>query len=93
MSKYLEYYGKRIASNQTDDAYGAWYDIFNPFTAFDSYKQKGLSAISPTAFLKELGDYSEVRDTISNRPLVLRNAAKKLKAVPFNQSKKKKITN
>ena len=93
MSKYLEYYGKRIASNQTDDAYGAWYDIVNPFTALDSYKQKGLSAISPTAFLNELGDYSEVRDTISNRPLVLRNAAKKLKAVPFNQSKKKTITN
>ena len=93
MSKYLEYYGKRIASNQTDDAYGAWYDIINPFTALDSYKQKGLSMFNNGAFFKELGDYSEVRDTISNRPLVLRNAAKKLKAVPFNQSKKKKITN
>lgn len=92
MSKYLIYYGSALPKYANDDQYGAWYDIVNPFTAFDYYKKKGVSSL-PGEFVNELKDYSEVRDTISNRPFVLRKAARKLKNTPFDTFQNKTISN
>ena len=94
MSKYLNHIGKNLPkyANSSEDQYGAWYDIINPFTAFDYYKKKGVSDL-PGAFVQEVKDYDDVRKNISDRPGVLRRAALKIKDVPFNMNMEKKITN
>jgi len=94
MSKYLDHIGENLPkyANSNEDQYGAWYDIINPFTAFDYYKKKGVSDL-PGAFVQEVKDYDDVRKNISDRPGILRRAALKIKDVPFNMNMQKKITN
>lgn len=101
MSKYLNHIGRNLPkyANKNQEQYGGWnpfaeggmLEVFNPVTAYESYSKKGLSAAS--GFIDEVKDYKQVRDTISNRPLVLRNNAKKMRGIRFDQSMEKKISN
>ena len=92
MSKYLIYYGSKLPKYANDEQYGAWYDILNPKTAWNYYAKKGVTSL-PGDFIDEARDYKEVRDTISNRPKVLRKAARKLRDIPFDPSQPKKLFN
>ena len=100
MSKYLDHIGKNLPKYANKDEFGfisnpfsegGALEILNPATAFKSYSKKGLSAVTP--FVDELKDYKQVRDEISNRPLILRKAAKKMRGVRFDQSLKKNLSN
>jgi len=99
MSKYLDHIGNNLPKYANKDEYGfisnpfaegGMLEVLNPATALDFYANKGVSTL-PGALVQELSDYSEVRDTISNRPKVLRKAAKKLRDTPFNDEKRKII--
>ena len=97
MSKYLDHIGKNLPKYANEDEYGfsnpfaegGALEILNPVTAYKSYSKKGLAAVTP--FVDELKDYKQVRDEISNRPLILRKAAQKMRGVRFDQSHGKKI--
>jgi hypothetical protein len=104
MSKYLNHIGKNLPKyankEMNQDEYGfisnpfsegGMLEILNPVTAVKSYSKKGVAAATP--FFDELKDYKQVRDEISNRPLILRKAARKMRGVRFDQSMEKKISN
>ena len=90
MSKYLDHIGKNLPKYANNDEYGfisnpfaegGMLEILNPVTAYKSYSKKGLSAVTP--FVDELKDYKQVRDEISNRPLILRKAAQENERSPI----------
>ena len=90
MSKYLTYYGSRLPAHQEN--FGGILDMLNPVTAYNYYAKKGISSL-PGDFKQELKDYKQVRETISNRPNVLRKSALKIRDVSFDQSKSKTLHN
>lgn len=94
MSKYLNYYGRKLPKYQ--DQYGGFFDtaaeLFNPMTAIDSYRKKGVVKVLSEG-AQEAKDYSDVRDNIANRPNVLRNIAKNIRKTRFDQSKEKTLMN
>ena len=53
MSKYLDHIGQNLPKHANQEEYGAWYDIINPFTAFDYYKKRGVTSL-PGDFIQEL---------------------------------------
>jgi hypothetical protein len=99
MSKYLDHIGKNLPkyAKKNEDEFG-FLDALSEgisnqkklITGF--WGKKGVAG-GLKSFAEEVGDYKEVRDTISNRPLVLRKAAKKIRGVRFDQSMEKKISN
>jgi len=94
MSKYLDHIGKNLPKYANKDEFGGVGDFLseqaNLITGF--WGKKGVAG-GLKAFAEEARDYKQVRDTISNRPLVLRKAAKKIRGVRFDQSMDKKISN